>query len=151
MEVTMATERSLIQQFECFSNLSVEQLDAIAEISNSVCYLKGHTLFQEGDTAQWLYLLIEGEVGVYYNDPETGEEWVDAVSSEEVLGCSSLMPPHVYSATEKCLSDVEVLEINLENLRELIQNDPQLGLMLQEHIIKTLNERILALRQRAFA
>lgn len=147
----MATESNLLKRFACFEDLTDEQVKAIAEISNSVCYMKDHTLFQEGDEAQWLYLLIDGDVGVYYSHPETGEAWVDAVSSDEVLGCSGLVPPHHYTATEKCLSDIEVLEINMEDLRDLIEEDPQLGLKLQEHIIKTLNNRILTLRHRAFS
>lgn len=147
----MATEPKLIQQFACFADLTGEQTQAIAEISNSVCYLKDHILFNEGDEAQWLYLLIDGDVGVYYGHPQTGEAWVDAVSSDEVLGCSGLVPPHHYTATEKCLSDIEVLEINMEDLRDLIEEDPQLGLKLQEHIIKTLNNRILTLRRRALS
>ena len=147
----MATEPKLIQRFPCFSNLTDTQIEAIAEISNSVCYMKDHTLFEEGDAAQWLYLLIDGDVGVSYSHPETGEARVDTVSSDEVLGCSGLVPPHHYTATEKCLSNVEVLEINMKDLRDLIEADPQLGLKLQEHIIKTLNNRILTLRHRAFS
>jgi len=147
----MATDPKLIQRFKCFADMSEEQVNAIAEISNSVCYLNDYTLFQEDDAAEWLYLLIEGEVGVYYRSPDTGEEWVDAVYHEEVLGCSGMVPPHRYNATERCLSDVEVLEIHMEDLRRLIQKDPQIGLKLQDHIIKKLNDRILTLRHRGIS
>ena len=145
----MATEPQLIQQFACFAELTDGQTQAIAEISNSVCYLQDHILFKEGDEARWLYLLIEGEVGVYFKNPKTGDSRVDTVSSEDVLGCSGLVPPHQYTATERCLVDVEVLEINMKELKDLIHEDPQLGLKLQEHIIQTLNNRILKLRHRA--
>jgi CRP-like cAMP-binding protein len=147
----MATEPNLLKRFACFEHLTEEQVKAVAEITNSVCYMKGHALFQEGDAAQWLYLLIDGDVGVYYKNPETGDSQVDAVSSEEVLGCSGLIPPYQYTATERCLVDVEVLEINMKDLRDLIHEDPQVGLKLQEYIIQTLNKRILKLRHRALS
>jgi CRP-like cAMP-binding protein len=61
-----------------------------------------------------------------------------------------MLSPNVYTATEKTLNDVEVLEINIEELHALIEKDPQMGLRIQEHIIKILNNRILELRHRAF-
>ncbi|MEA3326307.1 MAG: cyclic nucleotide-binding domain-containing protein [Chloroflexota bacterium] len=147
----MSTDPKLLRSFACFHNLSDEQVNAIAQISNSVCYSKGYVLFKQDDPGDFLYLLIEGDVEVFYENAETGAHRVDTVSSEEVVGCAAMVPPYIYTATEKCLSDVEVLEIKTEELRGLIQKDPQLGLRLQEYIIRTLNDRVLELRRRAFA
>ncbi len=147
----MSTDPKLLRSFACFHTLSDEQINAIAQISNSVCYSKGYVLFKQDDPGDFLYLLIEGDVEVLYEHAETGAHRVDTVSSEEVVGCAAIVPPYTYTATEKCLSDVEVLEIKTNELRDLIQKDPQLGLLLQEYIIKILNERILSLRQRTFA
>jgi CRP-like cAMP-binding protein len=61
-----------------------------------------------------------------------------------------MVPPYVYTATERALTDVEVLEIKISELRELIEIDPQMGIKIQEHIMKILNDRILELRHRAF-
>lgn len=147
----MATDAKLIRKFECFRLLSDEQVEEIAEISNSICYPEGHVLVEEGERGEILYLLIEGDIDVFYRNPKTGLEKVDTVSSEEVIGCSAIVPPYVYSATEKTLSDVEVLEIKTDALRELIQEDPEIGLKIQEHIIKKLNNRILDLRHRTLS
>jgi len=147
----MGTDLKMIRNLMCFRDLSDKQVSAIAEISNSICYPAGYVLFKEGDPGNILYLLVDSEVEVYYKNAETGAHRVDTVSSEEVVGCAAMVPPYTYTATEKCLSDVEVLEINTEELRGLIQKDPQLGLRLQEYIIRTLNDRVLELRRRAFA
>ena len=146
----MATDPKVIRKFECFRQLTDEQVDAIAVISNSICYPKGHVLFEEGQQGDLIYLLIEGDVDVFYKTPDAGLEKVDSISSEEVIGCSVMVPPYVYTATEKTLSDVEVLEIKTKELRALIEKDPQLGLTIQEHIMKILNNRILELRHREF-
>ncbi len=146
----MSTDPKIIKNFTCFHGLSDEQINAIAEISNSICYPAGYVLFKEGDPGDVLYLLIEGDVEVFYKNTDTGMHKVDNVCSEEIVGCAAMVPPYVYTATEKCASDVEVLEIKIDALRDLIENDPHLGLQLQAYIIRTLNDRILALRQRAF-
>ncbi len=146
----MATDPNMIKRFACFRDLSEEQLHAMAEISNSVCYSPGYVLFEEGQQGECLYLLIDGDVEVFFQTEETGSNKVDTVSSEEMVGCSAMVPPYTYTATEKALSQVEVLEINTDDLRDLIKKDPQLGLKLQQHIIETLNDRILKLRQKPF-
>ena len=147
----MATDAKLIRKFECFRQLTDEQVQEIAEISNSICYQAGHVLVEEGERGEILYLLIDGDIDVFYRNPVTGLEKVDTVSSEEVIGCSAMVPPYVYTATEKTRSDVEVLEIKADALRDIIQEDPDIGLKIQEHIIKILNDRILALRHRTFS
>jgi CRP-like cAMP-binding protein len=146
----MATEPKLLKKFTCFEGLSDDQLASIAQISNSVCYLKGHVLFKEGEPGECLYLLIEGDMGVVFQSSKTGESKIDTISSVEVLGCAAMVSPYRYTATQKCLSDVEVLEIKQDELRDLINQDPDIGLTIQQHIIKVLTDRILAIRQRYF-
>ena len=144
----MATEPQVLTRFACFEDLSENQLKAVAGISNSVCYMKDHVLFEEGEYGACLYLLIDGDVEVFFQSPITGELKVDSMCSEEVLGCAALAPPYRYTATQKCLSDVEVLEIQMDELRDLIEQDPDIGLKLQQYIIKILTNRILTIREK---
>jgi len=145
----MATEPKMLKTLDCFQGLSEKQIQAIAGISNSVCYLPGHVLFNQGDHGKYLYHLIDGEIEVSYQTEESGMSQVDIVSCLEVVGCAALVPPYTYTATETCLTEVEVLEIEADAMRELIKKDPQLGLKLQQYVIKKLNERILKLRSKA--
>jgi CRP/FNR family transcriptional regulator, cyclic AMP receptor protein len=147
----MATDPNMIKNFSCFHDLSEDQLQTIAEISNSVCYSSGHVLFEEGEQGKYLYLLIDGDVEVFFKADETGFNKVDTISSEEMAGCSAMVPPYIYTATETALSEVEVLEININDLRDLIEKDPGLGIKLQQYMIQTLNDRILKLRQKPFS
>ncbi len=147
----MATDPNMIKNFSCFHDLSEDQLQSIAEISNSVCYSPGHVLFEEGEQGKYLYLLIDGDVEVFFKADETGFNKVDTISSEEMAGCSAMVPPYTYTATEKTLSEVEVLEIDINELRDLIEKDPGLGIKLQQYMIQTLNDRILKLRHKPFS
>jgi CRP-like cAMP-binding protein len=93
-----------------------------------------------------LFLLVRGEVEVLYNIGEEGPAQVDTLSGEEIIGCSALIEPHKYSATERSLTEIEVLEINIPSLLEIMQKDCQLGFKIQQNIIKVLMERIIDLR-----
>ena len=145
----MSTQPEYVKQIPCFQSLSKEHLNAIAEFSNGVCYPPNHVLFREGEKANYLYFIVAGKVEVLYNLGEDGEVLVDTIAADEIAGCSALVKPFTYSATERSLTDIEVLEIDINALRELISRDCQMGLELYEHIIKVLMKRIVALRMEA--
>ena len=142
----MPTDPDYLRNFSCFHDLSTKQLKDIAEITDAVCYPPGQVLFEEGRPGERLFLLVKGDIEVLYNIGEAGEVRVDTVSGEEAVGCSALVEPYQYTATERSLTEVEVLEVDVVALRELMQKDPQLGLSLQQYIIGILMERVLNLR-----
>jgi CRP/FNR family transcriptional regulator len=147
----MPTDPKYLKMYSCFENLTEEQLGTIAEFTDVVCYLPGQILFEEGLPGECVFFLREGEVEVIFNIEESGQVQVDTVSGQEVVGCSALIEPYIYTATERSLTQVEVLEVNANALRELMHSDCQLGLTLQSQIIKILMERILTLRLKGIA
>lgn len=142
----MPTDPKYLREFSCFSNLSDENVAEIARITTAVCYPPGYTLMEEGKPGDRLYFLTHGKVEVFYNIGEAGQVRVDAVSGDEVIGCSALVPPYVYTATERCVTEVEVFEIDLVALRQLMHKDHNLGFAIQEHFIEVLMSRIIDLR-----
>jgi len=142
----MSTDLVYLREFSCFRDLPDEKLKAIAQITDAICYLPGQVLFEEGQPGKRLFFLIKGDVEVFYNIGEAGRVRVDTVSGEEVVGCSALVEPYTYTATERSLTEAEVLEVDAVALRELMEKDCQLGFMLQRHIIGLLMKRILDLR-----
>jgi CRP/FNR family transcriptional regulator, cyclic AMP receptor protein len=145
----MPTDPIFLRDFSCFRDLSDDQLKAIAQITNAVCYQPGQILFEEGKPGEHLFLLVKGDVEVLYSIGEADQVHVDTVSGEDAVGCSALVEPYTYTATERSLTEVEVLEVDAASLRELMQKDCRLGLSLQQHIIRVLMERILNLRLEA--
>ena len=142
----MSTDPNYLRDFSCFCDLSEEQLKVIAQITDAVCYPPGRILFEEGEPGEHLFFLVKGDVEVFYRIGEAGQVHVDTISGEEAVGCSALVEPFTYTATERCLTEVEVLVIDAASLRKLMQKDCCLGFSLQQQIIKVLMERVLNLR-----
>jgi len=142
----MPTDPKYLQDISCFRNLSDDQVNSLAEMTNAVCYPPGYVLFEEGKPGERLFFLVRGDIEVLYNIGEAGQVRVDTVKGEEIVGCSALVEPYVYTATERSLTEVEVLEVDAVSLRELMQRDTRLGLSLQQHIIRVLMDRVLDLR-----
>jgi CRP/FNR family cyclic AMP-dependent transcriptional regulator len=142
----MPTDPEFLQDFSCFRTLPEDKLKTIAQFANAVCYLPGHTLFNEGEPGKYLYFLINGDIEVLYNIGEDGQVQVNTISGQEIAGCSALIEPYTYTATERSLTEIEVLEIDAPLLRELMQQDSELEALIQQNIIQVLMERILDLR-----
>lgn len=142
----MPTDPMFLRDFSCFRTLSEGKLEAIAQFANAICYPPGYTLFAEGEPGKCLYFLVKGDVEVLYNIGEDGQVQVDKISGHEIAGCSALIEPYTYTATERSLTDIEVLEIDASRLRELMQQDYELAVRLQQSVIDVLMERILDLR-----
>ena len=142
----MPTDPNYLRDFSCFRDLSEEQLKVIAQFTDAVCYPPDWVLFQEGKPGERLFFLVKGDVEVLYDIGEIGQIHVDMISGEEVVGCAALVEPYTYTATERSLTEVEVLEVDAVALRQLMEKDCHLGLSIQQHIIRVLMERILDLR-----
>jgi len=140
----MVTDTKGLRNMPCFQNFSDQELGAIAEISNSICYSSGHMLFKQGESGDLLYLLNQGELDVV---DEEGEEprHVDRIFSGEIVGGSALVPPYKYNASAKCRTEVEVLEIKTHQLQDLMNKNCKIGLKLQASIINILVNHILKL------
>jgi CRP-like cAMP-binding protein len=142
----MSTYPKFLREFACFNGVSDEKIEKIAQFSDAVCYPANTLLFREGDVGTKLYFLRSGEVEVLFNIGEEGQVRVDTLSSEDIAGCSALIEPFQYTASERCLTDVEVLEIDNLALRELMEKDCPLGLIIQKQVIKMMMKRILDYR-----
>lgn len=142
----MPTDPHRLKEFACFSGLTENQRQEIGALASEVSFRSGHTLFEEGDPGSELYMLAAGQVEVLYSVGETGSTRVDTVGESEVLGCSSLIEPYLYSATAHCVSDVDVLVLDASELRKLMVKDCPVGYAIQNQIIRTLLDRIVDLR-----
>jgi CRP-like cAMP-binding protein len=142
----MPTDPSYLRNFSCFQDLSESQLNAIAEITTSICFPVGHVLFEEGKPAEKVYLLVKGEVEVLYNIGEEGPARVDTALGEEIVGCVALVPPYENTSTVRSITEAEVLEIDAVALKKIMKEDCILGFSIQQHIMMMLMDRIMKFR-----
>lgn len=142
----MTIKFDLCHEYPLFSELNAEQMSAVRELCREECFYPGYTLFEEGEPATKMYVLVDGEIEVFFAIGEAGAVQVDRVGPGEILGCSALVPPYVYSATARPKTRVEVLELDAAALRELFEDDPCLAVSIQQQVIQCLLARIVDLR-----
>jgi CRP-like cAMP-binding protein len=127
----MPADPDRLTLYICFRDLTEGQRKAVAELADEECFYPEYTLFKEGQSASKLYLLNSGSVEIFYNIGEGGPARVDTVSGGDILGCSSLIEPYIYSSTALCLTEIETMVIDAAELRKLMLEDISLGFSIQ--------------------
>jgi len=138
----------LLRRYPFFGLLGDDHLRAIAMLADEVWYEKEEVLFQAGQPAGALYLLIDGCVDLHYvADDEMRPElrkdfFISEINPGETFGISALIEPHVYTGTVRATCASRVLKIDAVGLRALCEADAKIGALLMRQVAKTAMSRL---------
>ena len=139
-----------LDKVQAFKELSDEQLAAIQQFCVKQEFKCGDRLFKEGDAADHLWLVVDGQVDLRFelpgNRPSTDETTISSFEADEqkkrILGWSCFIPPYKmmlssYCATRTC----SVIQISRQSLLDLFDRDPLMGYRVMSYLIKVLGYR----------
>ena len=112
---------------DCFQLISREDLEVLSENRTQITYLKGETIFKQGAFAPHVLFIQSGLIRVYL---QTGRNKVQNLwisKSGDFLAFSSLFGERTYSYSAVAMKDAELLMIDKESLRKLLQTNPEFG------------------------
>ncbi len=142
----------ILRRYPFFAGLTDSQLKAVAMSAQETAYQKDATIFEECDQANRVFLLLEGSVDLYYRSQEeyhpttTKNFFVGEINPGEVFGTSSIIEPYEMNASARTPVNCRLIEIDAGELRKLMAEDIDLSNKLLLAVIKTLKERIMAMR-----
>ena len=141
--------KSILKGHELFLNLNVEEVDAISDFSERRGYDKGDTIFPQGQKAEKVYILLEGEV--YLRLPASPEEFrivISKLGKDDLFGLSPLLGSERYTVEAQCSEDTEVLAIDAVKFRKLLEASTTSGLYIMSEVAKVYFERYAELMKR---
>lgn len=136
-------EQLAIQRiFEGIPEATIEKLCASGRF---LCLEKGDVVIQEGDSVNSIYCLLKGEVDILL--PDDLEEFddltlVNMLVDGECIGEYSFVDQQPASATVKANTDIELLELPHDVLREALDADSELRAQLYKNLLESLVERL---------
>ena len=127
-----------LKKVDIFKGLDQDQLKAVNKGGREKEYYYGDRLFAEGENADRIWLVADGQVDLRFDlpgRPTSEENTVFSITPPQTLGWSSFVPPFkyalsAYSATKSC----KILQINKEHLLECFEKDPRMGLMFMTNV-----------------
>jgi len=108
-------------------HLSDEQLKAIAKLAEEEAYEVGELLVKQGRTAEKLFLIKDGLVGIYLELGPITHRMLQTASEFEVVGWTSMLPPYRARATAKAIETTRALAFRAKDLIALCEKNPEIG------------------------
>ena len=142
----IALER--LQQFPFFGFMEQEQLKAVATIAQEVHFGVGDEVCEAHTPSDALYFLTQGSLSYYmvvlseYQPDYRKEYFIGVVNPGEIFGISSLIEPHLHTATLRAEKPSYVIKIDGLALLTLCEKDVRLYLGLMKAVAKTAMNRL---------
>ena len=132
----------MLRRFNCFSPVREESLKALATIAREESLPAGRQVFGEGDPADTLSLIVDGEVDIRYLLGSGESRVVDTLIAGDILGWSALVEPYKMTGIATTCKPTRLIRIQAQPLRELCERDPLLGYRLSTQVVRLLADRL---------
>lgn len=146
------TGKNKVIKADVFQGLSEEQLASLQEGIQEFRYLKGKRLFKEGDEADHLWIVKEGQVDVGFELPTASDvHTLYTIPAGKALGWSCFVPPNKYRLSSYCASGMcTVLRLERQFLLDSFERDPAMGCLVMTNLASAVAERFDWLQGSAF-
>ena len=129
-----------MQKSKLFRGMDQDVLKAIDKIVVKLSCTEGTVLFHRGQTANDLYILIEGSIELTIGD--NGHVTYVVKNSGEAFGWSSLVNQHLYTASAVCSAPTELIRIPSDKLNKLFESNPASGLIFFRRLAEIISKRV---------
>jgi len=125
-----------------FGSLTEGQREKVRSLEHTEVYEANAIICRQGDEANKLYLVEEGQVSVQYELPNGTQIPVAVVSSGGAFGWSVLIWPYQLTANVVALSKTRANTIKRDALLALMRTDPKTGLLIMQDIASIIASRL---------
>jgi CRP-like cAMP-binding protein len=141
MVATEGLER-IVSEHPFFANLDESFCALVAGCAKNVRFEAGEYLVREGESADQLYLLRHGHVGLEISAPGRGSITFQTLGPGEIVGVSWLIPPYRWTYDAKALELTRAISMDANCLRGKIEEDHHLGYELMKRFVPVLLSRL---------
>ena len=137
-----------LKNVDLFSGLEEPQLIVILSYSSVESLPEGKTVFNQGEEAHRLYVLIEGAVTLTAKTGEKIELMTSTIDKEGVIfGMPCLLEPFRYNVTATCLKPAKVLMIEAAPVRKEMEEDLKMGMEIMKKLASIYFNRLNEMRE----
>lgn len=134
-----------LENIKLFSSIKDKDLIYILESLTERTYLKGETIFTEGDIGRALFIVASGKVSLTVLDKETKKtKQIAEVHPGEMFGEMALLEEMPRTATVTAAEDTKVLMMFNSKLENLFLSRPKIGIIIATQLAKIMSSRLRA-------
>jgi CRP/FNR family cyclic AMP-dependent transcriptional regulator len=127
-----------LRKVDVLQGLTDWELTVIAQVFREETVAEGVTLFEEGQKAERLFILEEGEISVQIPNGESYQ----IHSPGKIIGWSFLIPPNRYTASGSTTTPSKLLVIESPDFYYLIYKEPRMGVKVMANLAQVVAGRL---------
>jgi CRP-like cAMP-binding protein len=146
----MILNKEEMLNFKIFEGISIEELDALLDISEEISYNAGDVILEESSygTDSDFYVILKGNVKVELQASQINSEdklikRLTVLKGGDIFGEIGLLKSRRRTAKVSAYSDLTVLKINQKKLFQLFIYNPRLGYIIMKNLAGILSARIM--------
>lgn len=119
-------EVTLLEKVPLFSGLSEEGLKRLAQVTTSKSFPKDHTIVEENEIGETLYMILSGKVKVVNIGPDGKEVILSVLGTGEFFGEMSLLDDEPRSATVISMEKTEMMQLRRKDFLNLWETNKEI-------------------------
>jgi hypothetical protein len=136
--ITLSDKILLLKGMDIFSGLTIQELSAIASVTEEERFKAGANIVVEGEEGETMFLITSGKVAVKKQADDGRQVEIDTATAGEYFGEMALFEDQLRSATVTAVEDTGLLVLHKREFSETVREFPQVAL----EICKELSRRI---------
>ena len=134
-----------LKDADIFAGLSDSSLEEIARLcSQSVCQA-GEYCAVQGETTDRLLIVNEGKVAIEMKvvaPSHTHTVTIATLPAGRVCAWSALVPPHLLTASVKCIESTQMISISATDLQRILEDSPLTGYAVIKNLAGIISSRL---------
>lgn len=130
-----------IREAELFQRIPSHIIDELASFVVEESYPAEHVLFREGEDADYLYILEDGQIAITIQGKDVASFPVSDPGS--AFGWSALVEPRRYTATAESTMESKVLKLDADRMLSVFERHPHEGLIIMRRLAGVVAGRLI--------
>lgn len=122
-------------QRKFFEDLSIDNQKLLLSYGNILIYKKGHLLFQEGEVATKVYMIIDGEIKLS-NRTKNNYPFFNPKGENDLVGVLTIFSSGNYLNSAEVAVDSQLVEFHRDTFESLIINNKELAVSFMKWLTK---------------
>ena len=136
-----------LRKIPWFQELKTEHIERLASITEIITVNAGDVLFREGDIEDFVYVVLDGRIALDLRVPHRGRMRFFTVERWDIFGWSGATPEvRQRTAGASAVMQSRVARLNATEMRQLCEDDHDLGYQVMKRLVKVVSGRLLVTR-----
>ncbi|UCE19333.1 MAG: cyclic nucleotide-binding domain-containing protein [Gemmatimonadota bacterium] len=132
----------ILKKVSIFQGLEKDELASIAGLASEETYGASTRILTDGNIAEYLYILIEGEVDIQTKLKSiSGPVSVDKIEEGEMFGWSALVEPYSLTASAITVTKSKIIVLPATELRDLFDKNSHIGYIVMKEVASVISSR----------